>query len=75
MHDSEFAEHFDHIDMFWEYDPFNGIWQVRCGTRYQSAEGGPDNFYGRGETIVEAVINLLYVLRTDIRRRAQAGQL
>lgn len=66
MNDSDLATEFDHIDMFWSFD---GRWHVRCGTRFQSATGGPDNFHASGPTMVEAVIQLRDVLRADIRRR------
>ena len=75
MNDLQIAEHFDHIDIF--ITPKIGVlatpvpeynyWEARCGTRYQHRNGGPDNFYGYGRSIEDAVHAVLIALQADIR--------
>lgn len=71
MNDQLIASHYNHLDIFVTFYPITGRYRARMGTRHQSNEGGPNNHYGYGNTIIDAITDGLTLLEV----RANADRL
>lgn len=69
MSDTDLGNWFGDLDMFWSLD--RGRWRVHCPARWRDGDRSTVSFYAYGETMLEAVVELRMLMRSDIRNRWQ----